>query len=181
MIIPLMLQKRALASFDWAILCLCFASFAFGLEKPAEHLVWEKLQNKMEQGINGQFRLTKSVAKISKEFVSQGVFSVSKKDGIIWETEKPFPDINVFPIKKLQEYFSGDYEELLKKFDLKLNKSELADTLTLVPKERSVKKIIASATLLVKGDYLQSCKIIWANSDYAFYEFMVPNIFSIFP
>jgi hypothetical protein len=156
------------------LLFLCYASFAFGLEKPAERLVWEKLQNKMEQGINGQFRLTKSVAKISKEFVSQGVFSVSKKDGIIWETEKPFPDINVFPIKKLQEYFSGDYGELIEKFDLKLNSGELADTLTLISKERNVKKIIASVVMLINGEHLQNCKIIWANGDYAFYEFMVP-------
>jgi len=156
------------------LLCLCFSIFAFGAEKNAERLIWEKLQEKMEQGISGKFRLTKSVAKISKEFVSQGVFSISKKDGIIWETEKPFSDKNVFPMKKLQEYFSGDFEELQKKFDLKLNKSELADTLSLFPKEKNVKKIIASATLLVKGDYLQSCKIVWANKDYAFYEFMVP-------
>jgi len=155
-------------------LCLCFAVFAFGAEKNAEHLIWEKLQKKMEQGISGQFRLTKSVAKISKEFVSQGTFSVSKKDGIIWETEKPFPELNVFPMKKLQEYFSGDFEELQKKFDLKLKRSELADTLSLFPKEKNVKKIIASAILLVKGDYLQSCKIIWTNKDYTFYEFMVP-------
>jgi len=151
-------------------LSLCLAVFAFGAEKTAERQIWEKLQKKMEQGINGQFRLTKHVAKISKEFVSQGNFSVSKKDGIIWETEKPFPDLNVFHIEKLQEYFSGDFEELQKKFDLKL----LADTLILLPKEKNVKKIITSATLLVKGDYLQSCKIIWANKDYAFYEFMVP-------
>jgi len=151
-------------------LCLCLASFAFGAEKTAERLLWDKLQEKMEQGISGQFRLTKHVAKISKEFVSQGNFSVSKKDGIIWETEKPFPDLNVFHIEKLQEYFSGDFGELQKKFDLKL----LADTLSLFPKEKNVKKIIASATLLVKGDYLQSCKIVWANKDYAFYEFMVP-------
>jgi len=151
-------------------LCLCLAAFVFGAEKSAERLMWEKMQEKMELGISGQFRLTKHVAKISKEFVSQGNFSVSKKDGIIWETEKPFPDLNVFPMKKLQEYFSGDFEELQKKFDLKL----LADTLILFPKEKNVKKIIASATLLVKGDHLQSCKIVWANKDYALYEFMVP-------
>ncbi|MDR2582539.1 MAG: hypothetical protein LBC75_03570 [Fibromonadaceae bacterium] len=152
------------------LLCLCISVFAFGEDKNAERQMWEKLQKKMEQGISGKFRLTKSVAKISKEFVSQGIFSVSKKDGIIWETEKPFPDLNVFPMKKLQEYFSGDFEELQKKFDLKL----LADTLILFPKEKNVKKIITSATLLVKGDNLQSCKIVWANKDYAFYEFMVP-------
>ena len=155
-------------------LCLCFAVFAFGAEKSAERLIWEKLQKKMEQGISGQFRLTKGVAKISKEFVSQGVFNVSIKDGIIWETEKPFQDKNVFPIKKLQEYFSGNFEELQKKFDLKLKNGEFTDTLSLFPKEKNVKKIITSATLLVKGDYLQNCKIIWANKDYAFYEFMVP-------
>jgi len=152
------------------IIFLCFAVFAFGGEKPAERIIWERLQKKMEQGISGQFRLTKNVAKISKEFVSQGNFSVSKKDGIIWETETPFPDINTFPMKKLEEYFSGDFAELQKKFNLKL----LADTLTLLPKEKSVKKMITSVTLLVNGDNLQNCKIIWANNDYALYEFMVP-------
>jgi len=152
------------------IIFLFFAVFAFGQEKPAERVMWEKMQEKMEQGVSGQFRLTKSVAKISKEFVSQGNFSVSKKDGIVWETTQPIPDISILPFKKLEEYFSGDFGELQKRFELKL----LADTLTLLPKEKSVKKMIASVTLLTKGEHLQSCKIVWANNDYAFYEFMVP-------
>ena len=165
-----MMKKLGIAAF----LCMFFASFAFCQEKSAERQIWEKMQKKMEQGISGQFRLTKYVAKISKEFVSQGIFSVSEKDGIIWETQKPFPDKNVFPMKKLQEYFSGNFEELLEKFDLKLTKGELADTFALVPKEKSIKKIMVSAIMQVKGDYLQNCKITWANNDYAFYEFMVP-------
>jgi len=157
-----------------AFLLLLFTSFVFGQDISAERQIWGKLQKKMEQGISGQFRLTKSVAKISKEFVSQGFFSVSKKDGVIWETEKPFREKNVFPMKKLQEYFSGDFDELTEKFDLKLNRSELTDTLTLVSKEKNVKKIIASVTMLISGEHLQNCKIIWGNGDYAFYEFMVP-------
>jgi outer membrane lipoprotein-sorting protein len=157
-----------------AFLLMLFISLVSGQEISVERQIWEKLQNKMEQGISGQFRLTKSVAKISKEFVSQGIFSVSKKNGVIWETEKPFPDKNVFPMEKLKEYFSGNFDELVKKFNLKLDSDGLTNSLTLVPKENSVKKMIASVTMLVNENNLQSCKIIWANGDYAFYEFMVP-------
>ncbi len=157
-----------------AFLCMFFAYLAFGQNISEERQIWEKLQKNMEQGVSGEFRLTKYVAKISKEFVSQGFFSVSKKDGVIWETKKPLQDKNIFTMEKLREHFSGDFDELMKKFDLKLSRAGLTDTLTLVPKEKSIREIIASVVMLIEGEHLQNCKIIWANNDYAFYEFMVP-------
>jgi outer membrane lipoprotein-sorting protein len=157
-----------------AFLCIFFVCLAFGQNVSKERQIWERLQKNMEQGVSGEFRLTKNVAKISKEFVSQGSFSVSKKDGVIWETKTPFQDKNVFPMKKLREYFSGDFDELTEKFNLKLNDDGLTDTLTLVPKEKSIREVIISVVMLIKGEHLQNCKIIWANNDYAFYEFMVP-------
>jgi len=155
-------------------LCMFFVYLAFGQNISEVRQIWEKLQKNMEQGVSGEFRLTKNVAKISKEFVSQGSFSVSKKDGVIWETKKPFQDKNIFPIEKLRKYFSGDFDELLEKFDLELSRNGLTDTLTLISKERSIKKAVISVVMLIKEEHLQNCKIIWANNDYAFYEFMVP-------
>jgi len=157
-----------------AFLLMFFTPLVFGQEISTERQIWEKLQRRMEQGIKGEFRLTKSVAKISKELISQGIFSVSQKDGVIWETEKPFPDKNVFPMEKLKEYFSGNFDELVKKFDLKQERDGLMDKLTFIPKEKNVKKMIASVTMLIDENNLQNCKIIWANGDYALYEFMVP-------
>jgi len=155
-------------------LCMLFAYITFGQNISDGRQIWEKLQKNMEQGVSGEFRLTKNVAKISKEFVSQGFFSVSKKDGVIWETKKPFQDKNIFPMEKLGEYFSGDFDELMRKFDLKLSSNELTDTLTLIPKEKRIREVIISVVMLIKREHLQNCKIIWANNDYAFYEFMVP-------
>ncbi|MCL1967852.1 MAG: outer membrane lipoprotein carrier protein LolA [Fibromonadales bacterium] len=157
-----------------ALLLMFFTPVVFGQEISTERQIWEKLQKRMEQGIKGDFRLTKKAAKIPKELISQGNFSISQKDGVIWETEKPFPDKNVFTMDKLNEYFSGNFDELAKKFDLKLERDGLMDKLTLIPKEKSIKKMIASVTMLVNENNLQNCKIIWANGDYAFYEFMVP-------
>jgi len=157
-----------------AFLLMFFTTVILGQEFSTERQIWEKLQKRMEQGVKGEFRLTKNVAKISKELISQGNFIISQKDGVIWETEKPFPDKNVFSMEKLNEYFSGNFDELVKRFDLKLESDRLTDKLTLIPKEKSVKKTIASMTMLVNENKLQSCKIMWANGDYAFYEFMVP-------
>ncbi|MCL2283733.1 MAG: hypothetical protein FWC26_10515 [Fibromonadales bacterium] len=145
------------------ILCIFFVSLAFA--QPAQ--IWERMQKKMEQGISGKFRLTKYAAKISKQFVSEGTFTVTAKDGAILETEKPVKERHEFQMKKL---FSDDFKELLEKFDLELK----GDTLILIAKEKSIKEMMASAVMVLDGDNLRSCKIIRSNNDYVLYEFMVP-------
>lgn len=41
--------------------------------------------------VKGDFKQTKSIKKLNRNFVSTGSFSISKTSGIVWKTQKPFP------------------------------------------------------------------------------------------
>ena len=41
--------------------------------------------------VTGDFKQTKSIKKLNRDFVSTGTFRISKTSGIVWKTQKPFP------------------------------------------------------------------------------------------
>ena len=43
------------------------------------------------QVASGDFKQTKSIQKLNREFVSTGSFAIDREAGIVWDTKKPFP------------------------------------------------------------------------------------------
>ncbi len=41
--------------------------------------------------VTGNFKQTKSIKKLNRDFVTTGTFRISKTAGIVWKTQKPFP------------------------------------------------------------------------------------------
>lgn len=41
--------------------------------------------------VTGDFKQTKSIKKLNRDFVTTGTFRISKTAGIVWKTQKPFP------------------------------------------------------------------------------------------
>lgn len=41
--------------------------------------------------VTGDFKQTKSIKKLNRDFVTTGTFRISKTSGIVWKTQKPFP------------------------------------------------------------------------------------------
>ena len=41
--------------------------------------------------VMGDFKQTKSIKKLNRDFVTTGTFRISKTAGIVWKTQKPFP------------------------------------------------------------------------------------------
>ena len=49
------------------------------------------LQMTRHDVVTGDFKQTKSIKKLNRDFVSTGTFRISKTSGIVWKTQKPFP------------------------------------------------------------------------------------------
>ena len=82
------------------LLALCGGAFAADGASVFEHPVTaatkadiaRSLEQMTRYGVVvGDFKQTKAIKKLNREFVSTGTFSISKVSGVVWKTQKPFP------------------------------------------------------------------------------------------
>ncbi|MDR1759517.1 MAG: outer membrane lipoprotein carrier protein LolA [Fibrobacter sp.] len=61
--------------------------------------------------VKGNFKQKKVITKLSRTFESEGVFLISEQDGILWDTQKPFPLLlAVTDSKVVQKTPQGKYQ-----------------------------------------------------------------------
>ena len=158
--------------------------------------------------VTGDFKQTKSIKKLNRDFVSTGTFRISKTSGIVWKTQKPFPsemtvsdegiternangqvrtisskDNPVFSeiSSTIQALFSGNLSELETRFNIYyLEMKAMVDgevygtkshhKIGLVPREASVRKMIANIEMDV-SNHLDKVVITDGDGSPVIYEF----------
>lgn len=145
----------------------------------------------------GDFKQTRTIKKLNRDFVSTGSFAIDRVSGIVWDTRKPFPsflwvgDNSIVQwdaarnVKKemtakdnpvfaefsttIQSVFSGKFDELARNFDIYFAAGE-AFSVGLVPKEKAVARVIASIVLEGKKE-LDKVTIVDGEGNTVVYEF----------
>jgi hypothetical protein len=154
------------------ILPLCLLLFC-SAHSQAERELWDSLQTKMAGGVKGSFKETKFVKE--KKFVSEGRFEVSRENGVVFETEKPIKKMVNMSMDSLKTFFSGDFQELKKRFDLAYSFLSGGEwILRMEPKERVVKKEIEYVELRIAGGAIIKTCTIARPKERIVYEFSVP-------
>lgn len=173
---------KFLDKFAYSVFCLMVsATFALGavFDHPVNDGSRKQLTAALEQMtshgiVYGNFKQTKSIKKLNRDFVSTGNFMISSKYGISWNTLKPFASLmmvtqsGIFqqagkgPVKKIssqenpvfaefsrtiQAVFSGNCQELEKNFSVYFEKAGKNVVIGLVPREPAVRKVIESIVL----------------------------------
>ncbi|MCR5290029.1 MAG: outer membrane lipoprotein carrier protein LolA [Treponema sp.] len=135
----------------------------------------------------GSFIQKKTMPKIQRTLISRGIFVVSKKDGIVWDTEKPFSSVVVVSPRGLLQknsigtvsmggqnnvsfahiyttiasVFNGDTDTLQQaffvEFESQTNDKSAQWKVVLTPKESSIKSFIDH--LEVVGSFTDSATI----------------------
>lgn len=151
--------------------------------------------------VRGDFKQTKTIAKLNREFVSFGKFVIANDKGILWDTEKPFAsrlaisetrmvqenangsrsemnakDNVVFAqiAKAIQSIFSGSTSKLQAGFHVFFDRRDNNWTVGLIPKEASVKKAIQSIELS-GGTWLERIKLVDGSGSPLLYELLNPK------
>lgn len=147
--------------------------------------------------IEGNFKQTKSIKKLNRDFVSTGKFLIWNGVGIYWVTQKPFEsflqvnDSGVAqwddkgnkkeistkenPVfaefsKTIWSVFSGNVKEMEKNFEVYFEKSAKNVSIGLVPRETAVRKVIAN--LVMEGSRnLEKVTITDGDGNLVVYEF----------
>lgn len=146
--------------------------------------------------IRGNFKQTKTIQNLNKTFVSTGKFTIENGKGIFWNTQSPFASqIAITETKMIQQtvsgrteintsenvtfsqisqtiqsVFAGNTSKLKANFDIFFKQEGNVWTIGLVPKEPTVKKVIANIELSGKT-WLESIKLIDPSSSPLVYEF----------
>lgn len=155
------------------------------------------LQMTRHEVVTGDFKQTKSIKKLNRDFVSTGTFRISKTSGIVWKTQKPFPSeltvsdagisernvngqvrvisSNDNPVfvqlsKTIQAVFSGNLSELETNFNIFCEKTSNGYMVGLVPREKSVQKVIANIVMDV-SENLEKVVITDGEGSPVVYEF----------
>ena len=151
--------------------------------------------------VRGDFKQTKFIAQLNREFVSVGNFVIANEKGILWNTEKPFAsqlaisetgmvqqnangtrsEINakdnvVFAqiAKAIHSIFSGSTAKLQAGFHVFFNRQGKTWTVGLVPREPSVKKTIQSIEL-TGITWLEQIKLVDGSGSPLLYELSNPK------
>lgn len=151
--------------------------------------------------VRGNFKQTKFIAQLNREFVSVGNFVIANEKGILWNTEKPFAsqlaisetgmvqqnangtrsEINakdnvVFAqiAKAIHSIFSGSTAKLQAGFHVFFNRQGKIWTVGLVPRELSVKKTIQSIEL-TGNTWLEQIKLVDGSGSPLLYELSNPK------
>lgn len=145
----------------------------------------------------GDFKQTRTIKKMNREFVSTGSFAIDREAGIVWDTKKPFPsflwvgdnsivqwdvardtkktmsakDNPVFAefSGTIQSVFSGKFDELARNFDIFFVAGE-SFSVGLVPKEKTVARVIASIVLSGRTE-LEKVTIVDGEGNQVVYDF----------
>jgi len=155
------------------------------------------LQMTRHEVVTGDFKQTKSIKKLNRNFVSTGTFRISKTSGIVWKTQKPFPSeltvsdagisernvngqvrvisSNDNPVfvqfsKTIQAVFSGNLSELETNFNIFCEKTSNGYMVGLVPREKAVQKVIANIVMDV-SENLEKVVITDGEGSPVVYEF----------
>jgi outer membrane lipoprotein-sorting protein len=155
------------------------------------------LQMTRHDVVTGDFKQTKSIKKLNRDFVSTGTFRISKTSGIVWKTKKPFPSeltvsdagfsernvngqvrvisSNDNPVfaqfsKTIQAVVSGNLSELETNFNIFCEKTSNVYTVVLVPREKAVQKVIANIVMDV-SENLEKVVITDGEGSPVVYEF----------
>jgi len=78
------------------LVALCGGAFADVFDHPvtaANKVEITRLLAPMKDfsGVDGEFKQTKTIKKLNRDFVSTGTFNILKNAGVVWKTQKPFP------------------------------------------------------------------------------------------
>ena len=167
-------------------LFLTVVFLGFGMSSVAavfDHPVSKKTKPELEKSLakamdyevaSGDFKQTKSIKKLKRDFVSTGTFRISKKSGIVWKTQQPIVSelaVNNGGIferdaggqsrivvakenpmfadfsKNIQAMFSGEVAELEKNFKVFYEKKTCGFTMGLIPREGIVRKVVANIVI----------------------------------
>ena len=191
-------------------LFLTVVFLGFGMSSVAavfDHPVSKKTKPELEKSLakamdyevaSGDFKQTKSIKKLKRDFVSTGTFRISKKSGIVWKTQQPIVSelaINnggIFerdaggqsrivvtkenPLfadfsKNIQAMFSGEVSELEKNFKVFYEKKSCGFMMGLVPREGIVRKVVANI-VIEACEYVDKVIITNVDDSPVTYEFM---------
>lgn len=147
--------------------------------------------------VSGGFTQKKRIQRLGRDLVSKGEFIFSAKDGVYWKIVSPYPSTLVLTAKKLvqrsdsgeesvidandnvvfkriastmQAVFSGDLAALEGEFSVYFQGDPSSWRLGLVPKERTVRDIVAS--LVVEGgSSIESLRLAEGSGDVVTYTF----------
>lgn len=191
-------------------LFLTVVFLGFGMSSVAavfDHPVSKKTKPELEKSLakamdyevaSGDFKQTKSIKKLKRDFVSTGTFRISKKSGIVWKTQQPIVSelaVNnggIFerdaggqsrivvtkenPLfadfsKNIQAMFSGEVSELEKNFKVFYEKKSCGFMMGLVPREGIVRKVVANI-VIEACEYVDKVIITNVDDSPVTYEFM---------
>lgn len=191
-------------------LFLTVVFLGFGMSSVAavfDHPVGKKTKPELEKSLakamdyevaSGDFKQTKSIKKLKRDFVSTGTFRISKKSGIVWKTQQPIVSelaVNnggIFerdaggqsrivvtkenPLfadfsKNIQAMFSGEVSELEKNFKVFYEKKSCGFMMGLVPREGIVRKVVANI-VIEACEYVDKVIITNVDDSPVTYEFM---------
>ena len=174
-----MLLKRNICVLLLCVIYGCGVAMADVFDHPVNKKSKPELEKALAKVMNyevasGDFKQTKSIKKRNRKFVSTGTFMISKKNGIIWKTQKPiFSELalnngGIFerdssgqshmllpkdnPIfadlsKNIQSFFSGKISELETKFQVFYEKKSCGFIMGLVPQEAMVRMVIDNVVI----------------------------------
>lgn len=147
--------------------------------------------------VHGDFKQTRSIKKMNRQFVSTGKFAIVNGSGILWKTEKPFASklwvsengitqtdlhgnekklpASENPVfaefsRTIQSLFSGKLNELENKFEIYFEIENNMVSVGLVPREKAVRGVIASITMAGKRN-IEKIVIVDAEGNLVEYEF----------
>jgi len=145
----------------------------------------------------GSFTQTKHISRLQRNLTSSGFYVISKNDGIMWQTKKPFPSTMIVSAssivqisasgkknllqtagnatfesfaKVIASVFQGGNELSEKNFDLYFEGREGSWSLGLIPKDKAI-RAVAEKFVLEGGDFLQSVTMHEKNGDFVRYDF----------
>lgn len=151
--------------------------------------------------IRGNFKQTKNIPQLNKDFVSSGTFVIANNNGILWNTEKPFANkLSISNTKMIQEnasgtrseirvdenivfaqisgtiqsVFSGNTTKLQEEFNIFFKTQGKQWLIGLIPKEQAVQKAITSIELS-GSDWLTTIKLIDGSKSTLLYELSNPK------
>lgn len=147
--------------------------------------------------VRGKFIQTKNLTSVSRKLTSSGSFLVSRSDGILWDTQKPFPSVLVVGKQGIMQQgasgkivrmdgdgnpvfaqfsgamravFSGNSSELFSRFEVYFNSDQDVWWIGLIPRDTTVLQVI-SRIILCGKDSLDNVDIIEPSGDSVKYAF----------
>ena len=145
----------------------------------------------------GTFIQTKHVSKLNRDLVSSGTYIISQKDGILWNTQKPFPSVMAVSQSGIMQtnasgkktkldakgnatfqqfsavissVFQGNADMLREHFTIYFDGDQKNWTTALVPKEATLRRMI-SHIQMNGSDSIQSIIMTEENGDSVRYQF----------